>query len=481
MRVEDGVTEALVATPAGEQRFHFPFTEAHNLDQRPGRDRRRRRARRPLAEMADRAAEHRLLPLPRRAPRARRRNRPRERLLQRQPGVDARGARPPRDASSAGRADRGARRDGRARPGRGRPTTARSASTPARAGVDLLIGVGEPARDYDPDELVADPEEAAELLAAAARARRRGPGQGLALGRPRGGRREAAGARWRLAMGEVLIAGHGGDADLHLPRARSSSSTCGSRSSGSTSARTGPQEHHAKAGTPTMGGLIVFASICVPYLVLSDRDAQSLAVFGVAIGCAALGFADDFIKIVKRRSLGLSARWKLLFQLVLALGLWWVARHEVGLEPILDFRIGDASLDLGPVLYFVLVFLVIAGTSQRRQPHRRPRRPRRRLLRDRPARLHGDRLRHQRAAEPGAALGLPGRRLHRLPLVQRLPGLDLHGGHRLAGPGRRDRRAGGDDPDRGPADHHRRDLRDRGALGRRSRSSPSRPSAAASC
>ncbi|HWM54499.1 MAG TPA: phospho-N-acetylmuramoyl-pentapeptide-transferase, partial [Solirubrobacterales bacterium] len=125
----------------------------------------------------------------------------------------------------------------------------------------------------------------------------------------------------------------------------------------------GPQEHHAKAGTPTMGGLIVFASICVPYLVLSDRDSQSLAVFAVALGCAGIGFADDFIKIVKRRSLGLSARYKLLFQVFLALGLWWVARHEVGLEPILFFRIGDASIDLGPVLYFVLVFLVIAGTS----------------------------------------------------------------------------------------------------------------------
>src|SRR5512133_1520148 len=125
----------------------------------------------------------------------------------------------------------------------------------------------------------------------------------------------------------------------------------------------GPQEHHVKAGTPTMGGLIVFASICVPYLVLSDRDAQSLSVFGVALGCAALGFVDDFIKIVKRRSLGLSARWKLLFQVFLAFGLWWVARHQVGLDPILFFRIGDASSDLGPVLYFVLGFLVIAGTS----------------------------------------------------------------------------------------------------------------------
>ena len=105
----------------------------------------------------------------------------------------------------------------------------------------------------------------------------------------------------------------------------------------------GPQEHHAKAGTPTMGGLIVFAAICVPYLVLSDRDAQSLAVFGVALGCAALGFADDFTKIVKRRSLGLSARWKLLLQVFLALGLWWVARHEVGLEPVLEFRIAPTG------------------------------------------------------------------------------------------------------------------------------------------
>ena len=125
----------------------------------------------------------------------------------------------------------------------------------------------------------------------------------------------------------------------------------------------GPEEHHAKAGTPTMGGLIVFASICVPYLVLSDRDVQSMSVFVVALGCAGLGFIDDFIKIVKRRSLGLNARYKLMVQVVFALFLWWIARHEVGLEPTLFFRIGDASVDLGPVLYFVLVFLVIAGTS----------------------------------------------------------------------------------------------------------------------
>jgi len=204
-----------------------------------------------------------------------------------------------------------------------------------------------------------------------------------------------------------------------------------------------------------MGGLIVFVSICVPFLVLSDRDAQSMAVFGVAIGCAGLGFADDYIKIVKRRSLGLSARWKLLFQLVLALGLWWVARHKVGLEPTLFFRIGGGQLDIGPVLYFVLVFLVIAGSSNAVN------------LTDGLDGLAAGScaivllaytaitfvtaqqqdLSLLSACLVGACVGFS--------LVQRLPGVDLHGGHGLARVRRRDRRPGGHDPDRGPADHHR--------------------------
>jgi phospho-N-acetylmuramoyl-pentapeptide-transferase len=125
----------------------------------------------------------------------------------------------------------------------------------------------------------------------------------------------------------------------------------------------GPAEHHAKAGTPTMGGLIIFVAIAVPYLVLSDRDTQSLAVFGVALACAALGFVDDYIKISKRRSLGLSARWKLLVQIGLAVGLWWVATEQLGLDPAIEIRVFDANLYLGPVLYVVLIFLVIAGAS----------------------------------------------------------------------------------------------------------------------
>jgi phospho-N-acetylmuramoyl-pentapeptide-transferase len=125
----------------------------------------------------------------------------------------------------------------------------------------------------------------------------------------------------------------------------------------------GPEEHHEKAGTPTMGGLLIFTAIAVPYLVLSDRDTQSLAVFGVALGCAAIGFVDDYLKITRRRSLGLSARYKLLLQLGLALGLWYVARHSVGLDSSLELRISHASLDIPDGLYPLVIFLVIAGSS----------------------------------------------------------------------------------------------------------------------
>ncbi|MEO8091292.1 MAG: phospho-N-acetylmuramoyl-pentapeptide-transferase [bacterium] len=125
----------------------------------------------------------------------------------------------------------------------------------------------------------------------------------------------------------------------------------------------GPQEHHAKAGTPTMGGLVLFLGIAVPYLVLSERDTQSMAVLGVALGAAALGFADDWVKISKRRSLGLGARYKLLVQIGLAVGLWYVATEVVGLDPVLRSPVFDAEIDVGPVAYLVLVFMVIAGAS----------------------------------------------------------------------------------------------------------------------
>src|SRR5437763_10523911 len=94
----------------------------------------------------------------------------------------------------------------------------------------------------------------------------------------------------------------------------------------------GPAGHAVKAGTPTMGGIILFVAFAVPFLILSKFDRASMAVFGTAVASAALGFLDDWTKISKKRSLGLSARKKLLAQAIIAVGLWYVATRGGGLK-----------------------------------------------------------------------------------------------------------------------------------------------------
>jgi phospho-N-acetylmuramoyl-pentapeptide-transferase len=124
----------------------------------------------------------------------------------------------------------------------------------------------------------------------------------------------------------------------------------------------GPAGHHGKAGTPTMGGLAIFLSILVPFLILSDYRASSLAVLGTALAMAALGFADDVIKLRKRRSLGVSGKTKLLVQALTAIALWLVVTEYVHLNDTLRLRVIDASVELGYV-YPVLIFLVLAGAT----------------------------------------------------------------------------------------------------------------------
>ena len=124
----------------------------------------------------------------------------------------------------------------------------------------------------------------------------------------------------------------------------------------------GPKGHHIKAGTPTMGGVLIFFSVSVPFLILSDYEWRSIGVFGVAIACALLGFADDYIKLVRRRSLGLRARTKLVVTIVISIGLWYVAEHKAHLAPTLRLRFVDYQIDLG-VFYPVLIYFVVAGTT----------------------------------------------------------------------------------------------------------------------
>jgi phospho-N-acetylmuramoyl-pentapeptide-transferase len=125
----------------------------------------------------------------------------------------------------------------------------------------------------------------------------------------------------------------------------------------------GPEGHHEKSGTPTMGGLIIFLAIATPFLILTNyKSWTAIGVFVTAVACAVLGFADDYTKIVKRRSLGLRARTKLIATVAISLVLWWIATHKAHLPNTLRLRVVDYQIDLG-AFYPVLIYLVVAGTT----------------------------------------------------------------------------------------------------------------------
>lgn len=124
----------------------------------------------------------------------------------------------------------------------------------------------------------------------------------------------------------------------------------------------GPKHHQTKKGTPTMGGmLIVFAAIA-PFLVVSLYTIPGLTILFGTIGCALIGFADDFLKVRKRRSLGLSGRWKMLGLLLVTIGVGWAATRIGYMDTEIYFPVIDVNVDLH-WLYYPFLFFVIAGTS----------------------------------------------------------------------------------------------------------------------
>ncbi|MHB8532624.1 MAG: phospho-N-acetylmuramoyl-pentapeptide-transferase [Solirubrobacteraceae bacterium] len=124
----------------------------------------------------------------------------------------------------------------------------------------------------------------------------------------------------------------------------------------------GPEGHHQKAGTPTMGGILIVIAVAVPFLILTNFSWRVVGVFGAFVACALLGFADDYVKLVRRRSLGLRARTKLIVTIAISLGLWWVAHEQAHMPSVLFVRFADYHIDVGP-FYPLLIYLVVAGTT----------------------------------------------------------------------------------------------------------------------
>jgi phospho-N-acetylmuramoyl-pentapeptide-transferase len=123
----------------------------------------------------------------------------------------------------------------------------------------------------------------------------------------------------------------------------------------------GPEGHRTKQGTPTMGGLLIIVVATIAFLAVSKDKVPALSVLFVTLGCGAIGFLDDFIKLTHRRSLGLRGRWKMLLLALITVGVGFAADHQ-HLPTNVFIPLTHWTLELSWAWY-VLLFLVIAGTA----------------------------------------------------------------------------------------------------------------------
>ena len=129
----------------------------------------------------------------------------------------------------------------------------------------------------------------------------------------------------------------------------------------------GPQAHLKKRGTPTMGGLMILTSIIITSLFYIRDYPRIIPVLFVTVGFGIIGFLDDYIKIVMKRSEGLNPKQKLLGQIVITgiFAFYLIRSGEVGCTALIPYTGGFENgyyLNLG-ILFVPFVFFVILGTD----------------------------------------------------------------------------------------------------------------------
>lgn len=131
----------------------------------------------------------------------------------------------------------------------------------------------------------------------------------------------------------------------------------------------GPASHQAKKGTPTMGGVLIIASVFISTLLWARLDSLYLwLALGATTLFGAIGFADDYIKIVKKRSLGLTGKQKLLGQVLVAIGIWaslWLIANYPWNVSIPFFKATAVTniTWVGPWVYLIFIIFVLLGSS----------------------------------------------------------------------------------------------------------------------
>ncbi|GEO25079.1 phospho-N-acetylmuramoyl-pentapeptide-transferase [Alicyclobacillus acidoterrestris] len=126
----------------------------------------------------------------------------------------------------------------------------------------------------------------------------------------------------------------------------------------------GPQHHKAKAGTPTMGGVIILLAVILTTLKFAFDSLDTLMLLLATVGFGLIGFADDFIKIIKKRNLGLTAKQKLLFQGIVTILLFILLWYQQGADHSFGVHIPFSNwvVPLG-VFYVLFLLIVLVGTT----------------------------------------------------------------------------------------------------------------------
>ena len=135
----------------------------------------------------------------------------------------------------------------------------------------------------------------------------------------------------------------------------------------------GPTSHHTKRGTPTMGGIVIIVATVLAYTIahiFSGRPptVSALLVIGLVIALGLIGFLDDYLKISRKQSLGLTGKQKLISQGAVAaiFGYLGIQFADVaGLTPISQnlSTVRETSIVLGPVLVVIWIALMVVATS----------------------------------------------------------------------------------------------------------------------
>lgn len=129
----------------------------------------------------------------------------------------------------------------------------------------------------------------------------------------------------------------------------------------------GPTWHMSKQGTPTMGGLMFIGAVGILVLALgwshiSEGNRGALYVYGFALVFGAIGFVDDYMKVVHHQNTGLTAGWKFLLQLSAAILMTVLLRYEGYLHPNLYIPFVQTSIPLPWPVYMVFSAFVMVGT-----------------------------------------------------------------------------------------------------------------------